>query len=158
MKSLGLAMNFHTDYAIGEWNWPGEKFLITCTTYINDDYSGGEIEFFINNKLIKYKPIAGDILVFPSGDPKFPGDHPYFHAVHPCSQNEKFLVKSFVKYTTDEYLDEWNKNIQKYGEKKWKQIAQSQAQGINSLRGPYADGDGNETYKYHELIYKLYKL
>lgn len=38
--------------------------VLSTVTYLNDDYSGGEIEFVHSNKLIK--PEAGSIIFFPS--------------------------------------------------------------------------------------------
>jgi hypothetical protein len=69
-----MTMQYHTDFIISERDMPGSKFQLTCTMYINDDYQGGDIEFFVDGNLINHKPQSGDILVFPS-------DAPYFHGV-----------------------------------------------------------------------------
>jgi len=36
--------------------------ILSLCFYINDDYSGGELEF----PYVKYKPTKGDVIVFPS--------------------------------------------------------------------------------------------
>jgi len=128
-----LAMQYHTDFNIGEWQWPGEKFLLTCTTYLNDDYQGGEIEFFINGDIFTYKPKAGDVLVFPSGSPIFPGNIPYFHAVKLITSGEKLLVRNYLKY---EYpgSDEWHKNAEKHGLEAWWKICKEKDPHKNTLQ------------------------
>lgn len=96
-----MTMQYHTDHITSQKDMPGEKFFITCTMYINDDYDGGDIEFYVNGELINHKPVAGDILVFPSIEP-------YYHGVKTISNGEKFFVRNFVMYTfpgTKEWLD-----------------------------------------------------
>ena len=115
------AMGFHVDFIPETVNFPGEKFMITCCVYPNDDYDGGEIEFWADGKAIRYKPKAGDILVFPSGNPLFPGDgRPYFHSVCSTGKGEKWLFRAFGKYV-DPVTPEWEAGVQKYGEEEWKQ-------------------------------------
>ena len=115
------AMSFHVDFIPETVDFPGEKFMITSCTYPNDDYEGGEIEFWADGKAIRYKPKAGEILVFPSGNPLFPGDgRPYFHSVCPTGQGEKWLFRSFGKYV-DPVTPEWEAGVEKYGEEAWKQ-------------------------------------
>jgi hypothetical protein len=60
-----VGMNYHSDYTREQRDAPGYKFVITCTIYFNDDYEGGEVDFVMGDKLVKYKPEAGDMLVFP---------------------------------------------------------------------------------------------
>ena len=106
-----LAMQYHTDFKIPEKDFPGPKFFLTCTTYINDDYDGGEIEFFIDNKFISHKPKAGDILVFPSIPP-------YFHGVKTIRSGEKFFVRNFIMYPSDGSPN-WMEGQRRYGVREW---------------------------------------
>jgi hypothetical protein len=116
------AMSFHVDFIPETIDFPGEKFIITSCTYPNDDYEGGEIEFWADGKAIKYKPKAGEIIVFPSGNPLFPGDgRPYFHSVCPTGSGEKHLFRAFGKYD-DPVTPEWESGVEKHGEETWKEM------------------------------------
>ncbi len=106
-----MTMQYHTDFIIAEREMPGSKFQLTCTMYINDDYQGGDIEFFIDGKLINHKPQAGDILVFPS-------DEPYFHGVKTIYNGQKFFVRNFVMYPYDG-SPEWLANQKQFGAVNW---------------------------------------
>lgn len=126
-----LNMNYHTDYAIGEWYWPNDKFFITCTTYVNDDYDGGELRFFVDGNIITYKPKAGDVLVFPSGSPLYPGTHPYFHAVGQVENGEKFLTRAYIKHKWH-ITDEWLEGEKQFKED-WPKIAKELIKEDNTL-------------------------
>lgn len=116
------AMSFHVDFIPETIDFPGEKFMITSCTYPNDDYEGGEIEFWADGKAIKYKPKAGEIIVFPSGNPLFPGDgRPYFHSVCSTGRGEKHLFRAFGKYD-DPVTQEWESGVEKHGEETWKKM------------------------------------
>lgn len=121
----GYAMNFHTDWNVAEWWQPGRKYLITCTAYLNDDYGGGEIVFFINGELLKYKPEAGDVLVFPSGDPRFPGKHPFFHGVRQVGGGRKMLVRTYLEYYAPQNIHFWYSCQSLYGKQKWDTMVRS---------------------------------
>jgi hypothetical protein len=111
-----MTMQYHTDFIQSQKDMPGEKFFITCTMYINDDYKGGDIEFFIDNKLINHKPVAGDILIFPS-------TQPYFHGVKTITDGNKFFIRNFVMHTY-EGSKEWLENQIKYGAYRWSKMEQ----------------------------------
>jgi hypothetical protein len=109
--SNNMTMQYHTDFIMSQKEMPGEKFLITCTMYINDDYDGGNIEFFVDGKTYDYKPEAGDILVFPS-------IAPYYHGVKTIKNGRKFFVRNFVMYEY-EGSEEWLANQKRLGAYRW---------------------------------------
>ena len=160
-NKFGYSMNFHTDYQIGEWWWPGDKFLLTATTYVNDNYDGGEIVFIVDNKMIEYKPRAGDIIVFPSGNPLYPGNKPYYHGVKVVEKGVKFLVRNYLKYNTDENLDIWLQKEEEYGKEQWLQLAMDQAKHATTLLYQSVvneDGTLKNEIEYSDLVKQLYKI
>jgi predicted 2-oxoglutarate/Fe(II)-dependent dioxygenase YbiX len=77
----GTQMGKHTD------TYDGDKTkTISVVLYLNDNYTGGEIEF--EDQGILVKPTAGSIIVFPSSKP-------YFHASKPVMSGEKYIVPGF---------------------------------------------------------------
>jgi len=135
-----LSMKYHTDYDYIRGDEPGDKFAITCTMYLNDDYEGGEMWFNLGaaNKdsygeepvegdILKYKPEAGDILVFPSGHPDVLSDKStYFHAVSRTSkfetkQSDKFFIRSYHMIPF-EGTKEWVENQKTYGKENWEKM------------------------------------
>jgi len=111
-----MTMQYHTDHITSQKDMPGDKFSITCTMYINDDYEGGDIEFYVDGNLINHKPQAGDILVFPSTEP-------YFHGVKTINTNEKFFVRNFIM-TPHNGTEEWLANQRKFGAYRWAKMEQ----------------------------------
>ena len=109
-----LTMQYHTDYIISQKDMPGDKFHTTCTFYINDNYEGGDIEFYIDGKIITYKPKGGDILIFPSTEP-------YWHGVKTITSGNKFFVRSFIMYPY-EGSKEWLHMQRRLGAYKWAQM------------------------------------
>jgi hypothetical protein len=115
-----VGMNYHSDYIREQGHHPGYKFVITCTIYFNDDYEGGEIDFAMGDKLVKYKPEAGDLLVFPSGHPDYLTEEgkPYLHAVMPSYNKNKFLARMYwQKYQKG--TDEWYEKEEEFGKDVW---------------------------------------
>lgn len=106
-----MTMQYHTDFIISQRDMPGEKFHTTCTFYINDNYEGGEIEFYINGDIVTHKPKAGDLVVFPSTEP-------YFHGVKTIPSGNKYFIRNFVVYTY-EGSSEWLENQKRFGAYKW---------------------------------------
>jgi hypothetical protein len=106
-----MTMQYHTDHITSEKDMPGSKFYLTCTMYINDDYDGGDIEFYVDGKFINHKPAAGDILVFPSTEP-------YYHGVKTINTNEKFFVRNFIMVPHNG-TEEWLANQRKFGAFRW---------------------------------------
>lgn len=153
-SGLEKSMNYHTDYGIGEWYWPGEKFLITATTYMNDNYDGGEIVFLVKDKVIPYKPKAGEIVVFPSGSPLYPGGEPYFHSVNTIKNGNKFLVRMYIKHSVERGHQKWYDGQNKYGEKEWLEIAKKKSDGHNLVSIDVKSGEK----RYSGLLTKLYNI
>lgn len=135
-----LSMKYHTDYDYIRGDEPGDKFAITCTMYLNDDYEGGEMWFALGHQqdsfgeeplpdeeIHVYKPQAGDVLVFPSGHPDVLSDQStYFHGVSRTSKSEerpsdKFFIRSYhlIPFAG---TDEWNANEKKYGAEIWEKM------------------------------------
>jgi hypothetical protein len=124
----GLAMLRHTDYVPWLKGTPGYKFAVTCTMYLNDDYEGGEISFKIGEDIIDYKPVAGDIIVFPSGHPDFLSqEQTYLHGVRSITGNSRYLIRCFYKFY-DEGSKEWHEGRDKYGEKEWEKMEEERFQ------------------------------
>lgn len=121
-KQNEMAMHYHTDYRGFDADSPGKKYAITCTIYINDDYDGGGLSFLKDDtgEVIDYKPEAGDIVVFPSGDPLTGSSH-YFHGVDRVDNGEKYFIRCFWSYDFPG-TEEWNYNLEKYGKEAWEKI------------------------------------
>ena len=62
---------------------PTYKRSVSVLIYLNDDYEGGEIEFFHFNT--KIKPKAGTVILFPP-------NYPYRHIAHPVTSGTKYAV------------------------------------------------------------------
>ena len=109
----GLAMDYHTDHAEFNERYPGKKFVVTVTIYLNDDYEGGEISFLDEStgSLTNYRPKAGDVTVFPSG-------YPYFHGVFPILGGDRYLLRMFWSWYYEGH-SEWHEGYAKYGEEEW---------------------------------------
>jgi hypothetical protein len=108
-ENQGRTMVHHSDYQQELADYPGEKFAVTAVLYLNDDYEGGEINFRLtgpNDHLnvveeIVYKPVAGDMLFFPSTPP-------YYHGVLNVKKNPKYIVRLYWKYyeeSSETYLN-----------------------------------------------------
>lgn len=114
VRYTNLIMPFHTDYKQEQKHQPGLKHYITANLYINDDYKGGEIIFMIDDNtenLIRYKPKAGDLVVFPSGER-------YRHGVRTVDEGKKYFIRSFWHYKYDG-SPEWHEEKAKYSEEEW---------------------------------------
>jgi hypothetical protein len=115
-----MSMTYHSDFIREPIPSPGYKFAITANAYFNEDYVGGEIDFFVNGELIKYKPEAGDWLLFPSGHPDVlrKGDTVYLHGVFPSYENEKYFARMYWrKYSVGS--QEWFDKENEFGKEVW---------------------------------------
>lgn len=117
-----MSMNYHTDAHSWSEDARAINFIATVTIYLNDNYTGGEIAFLdeSTNNLIKYKPKAGDVTIFPSG-------HPYFHGVYSAKDNDRYAVRMFYMYE-HEGSKEWLENEKKYGPEVWEQMEKERAE------------------------------
>lgn len=119
-EDASVGMRYHSDYIREQGHAPGYKFVITCTIYFNDDYEGGEVDFVMGDKLVKYKPKAGDLLVFPSGHPDYLTEEgkPYLHGVMPSYNKNKFLSRMYwQKYQKG--TDDWYEKEKEFGKEVW---------------------------------------
>lgn len=131
------AMAYHTDYQQENSDAPGDKFVLTCNMYLNDNYDNGEIKFKIfyddsQPTRITYKPEAGDVIVFPSTPP-------YYHGVNKTYNGEKYFVRGFW-YQEFEGTEEWFKNEQKFGKEKWAKM-EKERQDLELRSGMYVKND-----------------
>ena len=136
-----LEMLYHTDYVTLEKDWPGNKFILTCTMYLNDDYEGGDITFRLPNKqIIDYKPKAGDVLVFPSGHPDLLSENgKYLHGVKSIKNSNKYLVRCFYQKPFAGN-PEWLENEKKYGKDIWMKMEKERIEKENDeLNKLYAE-------------------
>jgi hypothetical protein len=118
-----IAMTYHSDYIREPIISPGYKFAITALAYFNDDYEGGEIDFIVNGEAYKYKPEAGDFLVFPSGHPEIlkNGDSVYLHGVMPATGASKYLSRMYwMKYSVGD--PEWFEKEKEFGKDVWSEM------------------------------------
>lgn len=114
------AMMYHSDYIREPLVSPGYKFTITVLAYINDDYENGEIDFAVNGKLFKYKPKAGDFLVFPSGHPEVltsDGDVYLHSVVEPKNEHKYFARMYWQRYSEGD--QEWFDKENEFGKDTW---------------------------------------
>jgi len=118
-----LAMTYHTDYVREPIVSPGYKFAITALVYFNDDYESGEIDFAVGNDLYKYKPEAGDYLLFPSGHPEILNfnDSILLHAALLPNGPAKYISRMYwQKY--DSGSKEWYEKEKEFGKDVWAEM------------------------------------
>lgn len=120
-----VAMAYHTDYERAKHTEPGSKFAITCLFYLNGDYGSGEVCFKVFNEdfsevleIIRYKPSQGDVVVFPSGDPRYTHMDNFFHGVEQVSSGVKYLVRAYWKYIYEGDAEYWEEKAN-YDDEAW---------------------------------------
>lgn len=64
---------------------------VSITAYLNDDYTGGEIEYKHFN--LKYKPEKGDVLLFPA-------NYVYNHKVIPVETGLRYALVNWFRWKT----------------------------------------------------------
>jgi hypothetical protein len=99
MSYFGIGINWHDSYGIlkyGEGQFfknhiddhPDYHRRISTLYYLNEDYSGGEINFPRFN--ITLKPKANQMILFPS-------TYVYNHSVNPVTSGTRYAVVSWMK-------------------------------------------------------------
>lgn len=95
----GISMTSHDQYGVLKYG-VGQKFVnhiddhseyhrrVSTVYYMNDDYSGGEIEF--PRFKVSYKPKANELLIFPS-------TYVYNHSVKEVKSGTRYAVVSWMK-------------------------------------------------------------
>jgi hypothetical protein len=99
MSSYGIYSEWHDSYGILKYG-EGQQFTnhiddhpsyhrrVSTVYYLNDNYTGGEINFPRFN--ITFKPKANQMIVFPS-------TYVYNHSVSPVIEGERYAVVSWMK-------------------------------------------------------------
>lgn len=133
----GGAMTYHTDDQQHRYFIPEAKFHTTAVVYPNDNYTGGEIAFVeLDDNLeikfaYKYKPKAGDIVVFSS-------KHPIYHAVKRLEEGVKYIIRMYW-LNEQAPTNEWERGIAQYGAEEWSQMEEERSLNIR---------DGNYITRY----------
>lgn len=111
-----LALEYHTDTHEFDSESPGQKFAVTCTMYLNDDYEGGAVSFLNeeDGEVVTWRPKAGDVIVFPSHSP-------FFHGVHAVLSGNRYLVRTWWFWDYKGSAN-WHSNEEKYGKDEWYEI------------------------------------
>jgi hypothetical protein len=99
MSSYGIFSEWHDSYGILKYG-EGQQFTnhiddhpsyhrrISTVYYLNDNYTGGEINFPRFN--ITFKPKANQMIIFPS-------TYVYNHSVSPVIEGERYAVVSWLR-------------------------------------------------------------
>lgn len=99
LSSYGIFSTWHDQYGILKYG-KGQQFTnhiddhpsyhrrVSTVYYLNDDYTGGEINFPRFN--ITFKPKANQMIIFPS-------TYVYNHSVSPVIEGERYAVVSWMK-------------------------------------------------------------
>jgi hypothetical protein len=117
-----MTMTYHVDYQQEKIGEPGSFHYVTCNMYLNDDYHGGEICFSINDDKFEYKPVAGDVIVFPSTPP-------YYHGVKKTYGSPKYFFRTFIM-KDEQASEDWLKGKEKYGLQMWNEIRISEQKNM----------------------------
>lgn len=124
------SMSFHTDWQEEKKDARGDKFRVTCTMYLNDNYEGGELAFVVTDtpsdtstyQIIKYKPVAGDIVVFPSTPP-------FHHGVTKLVSGDRYIVRTFwLEYFPG--TPEWLAGEAAHTEEEWQELEKAREQSV----------------------------
>jgi len=98
-NSYGIGCSWHDSYQILKYG-VGQKFTnhiddhpdyhrrVSTLYYLNDNYSGGELNFPRFN--LSFKPKANQMVIFPS-------TYVYNHSVSPVTEGERYAVVSWLR-------------------------------------------------------------
>lgn len=75
-------LHFHIDESES-----GMQHAIVAMIYLNDDFIGGEIEFYNEGKIFSYKPVAGDIVLFPA-------TYPFYHGTKKNIGGDRYAIRA----------------------------------------------------------------
>jgi hypothetical protein len=99
MSSYGIVSRWHDSYGILKYG-KGQQFVnhiddhpdyhrrVSTVYYLNDNYTGGEINFPRFN--VTFKPKANQMIIFPS-------TYVYNHSVSPVIEGERYAVVSWMR-------------------------------------------------------------
>jgi hypothetical protein len=99
MSSYGVSSDWHDSYGILKYG-EGQQFTnhiddhpsyhrrVSTVYYLNDNYTGGEINFPRFN--VTFKPKANQMIIFPS-------TYVYNHSVSPVIEGKRYAVVSWLK-------------------------------------------------------------
>lgn len=76
-----------------DWSPKHSNRVVSLVVYLNDDYSGGQLEF--PNIGYTYRPRAGDIVIFPS-------NHTFAHRSKPITKGTKYAIVTWLGLTPKE--------------------------------------------------------
>ena len=130
-RQLNAAKHYCSTFNIGELKfWESTNFVkygagqhfsyhvdhgysYNCTVSLvgwpNDDYEGGELEFSIWG--IKLKPVAGDLVIFPS-------NYMYPHRSLPVTSGQKYSLVTMLDYSDKYHTEEFRNFFYKGSENK----------------------------------------
>lgn len=74
---------------------------ISLVQYLNDDYEGGELSF--GGWGYTYKPVAGDLVIFPS-------NYMYTHRAMPVTSGTKYALATMLDYSDKYHSAEMHQN------------------------------------------------
>ena len=93
----GQHFQYHHDHSVNY------NCTISLVQYLNDDYEGGELSFGGWN--YTYKPVAGDLVIFPS-------NYMYTHRAMPVTSGTKYALATMLDYSDKYHSPEIHQNKQ----------------------------------------------
>jgi len=93
-------MFYHVDEFVLPNQFKPKRLVATINFYLNNEYGGGDICAYdsISNKSYRYKPQPGDAVIMPSTSP-------FYHSVKSYDGADRYFLRSFFEYQTNESQD-----------------------------------------------------